>query len=502
MMLDNIEQNSFKTDNFAFESKMRELNKYYGTACRSQNGYFEKLSSAGDISISKWLGIDVKDVSSENRAAMYQGIRDMFKGVKVDDTNTLGLDKISSWKINKDYKYSNTKQHAGYAAEVISTQKENLRASLNGTGVKTARTDDLAITNPEMGFKVNDQYVDKVRLDSNGNIIERIQTKFVGKNSEECLSKLASKKYEKYLDTSKVDKLEIPSDFYDDVKKLIPYKISKLEEDLKRAKELGKEDVVEKKQAKINKYNQIDKMLEKSIVSSKEAEFAVENPKTYKAITIAKQSHFEDLDSSKSAAMITFTVSTVDNVSKIIDGEIEVDEAVANIVTDTGISAVIEYGEEFAGNTIKTAMSTSSSTLINKVGNTCLPAAVVSFGVESYEDISAFARGEIDGKELAYNLGENAAGIAGSCLGGTIGSAGGPVGTIVGGTIGCAVTVEAYQYAVEVGAKGVEILADKAQELAADVVEKVSETAPEVLNDVKGAFAEFAANINLPFSLG
>lgn len=199
---------------------------------------------------------------------------------------------------------------------------------------------------------------------------------------------------------------------------------------------------------------------------------------------------------------ITMTVSTVENVSAYLDGEISAEEMVVDIVEDTAAAGVVSYGSTFITTSVSQAMSTSSSTLINKVGNTCLPAAVVSFGVESYEDISAFARGEIDGKELAYNLGENAAGIAGSCLGGTIGSAGGPVGTIVGGTIGCAVAVEAYQYAVEVGAKGVEILADKAQELAADVVEKVSETAPEVLNDVKGAFAEFAANINLPFSLG
>ena len=52
---------------------------------------------------------------------------------------------------------------------------------------------------------------------------------------------------------------------------------------------------------------------------------------------------------------------------------------------------------------IKEAMSKSSSALISKVGGFCLPAADVTFGVESYEDISDYAKGEIDGTELAYN---------------------------------------------------------------------------------------------------
>ncbi len=66
---------------------------------------------------------------------------------------------------------------------------------------------------------------------------------------------------------------------------------------------------------------------------------------------------------------------------------------------------------------IKEAMSKSSSALISKVGGFCLPAADVTFGVESYEDISDYAKGEIDGTELAYNLGENAAGVAGGFVG-------------------------------------------------------------------------------------
>lgn len=215
----------------------------------------------------------------------------------------------------------------------------------------------------------------------------------------------------------------------------------------------------------------------------------------------------------KSAAVsagITMTVSTVENVSAYIDGEISAEEMVVDIVEDTAIAGAVGYGTTFVTTAATQALTKSSSALIQKVGNSCLPAAVVSFGVESYDDVAAFARGEIDAGELAYNLGENAAGVAGSCVGGAAGAAAGSVagpigsvaGSVVGGTVGCALAVEAYHTAVELGAEGAEIIAEKAQELASNVVDTVSEVVPEALSDVKNAFAEFASNVNLPFSLG
>lgn len=210
------------------------------------------------------------------------------------------------------------------------------------------------------------------------------------------------------------------------------------------------------------------------------------------------------------AGGITMAVSTVENVSAYIDGEISSEEMIVDIVEDTAVASAVGYGTTFVTTAASQAMAKSSSTLISKVGNSCLPGAVVAFGVESYEDISAFARGEIDGGELAYNLGENAAGVAGSFVGGAaggaVGSVAGPVGsfagTVVGGTVGCAIAVEAYQTAVELCAEGAEVLADKAQELAANVIDSVSATVPDALEDVKGAFAEFTANVKLPFALG
>lgn len=203
------------------------------------------------------------------------------------------------------------------------------------------------------------------------------------------------------------------------------------------------------------------------------------------------------------AAGITMTVSTVENVSSFLDGEISAEEMVTDIVEDTAVAGALGYGTTFVTTAASQAMSNSSKALISEIGNSCLPAAVVSFGVESYDDISDFAKGKIDGAELAYNLGENAASVAGSMVGGAIGgSVASLPGAIVGGSVGCALAVEAYKTAVELGTEGAEMLADKAQELANEVVDTVKDKAPQALNDVKNAFSDFKANVHLPFSLG
>ena len=209
------------------------------------------------------------------------------------------------------------------------------------------------------------------------------------------------------------------------------------------------------------------------------------------------------------AAGITLAVSTVDNVSAYIDGEITAEEMVVDIVTETATAGVIEYGSELISATVSHAMSKSSSALIQKVAGSSLPAAVVSFAVESYDSVSAYAQGEIDAEELAYELGENAASVAGAMkgasIGAAIGSVAGPVGTvagsIVGGVVGAVVATEMYATAVEVAAEGAEFLAEQAENLIQGTVELIEEHIPEVLEDVKEAFTNFIEEFELPFKL-
>lgn len=210
------------------------------------------------------------------------------------------------------------------------------------------------------------------------------------------------------------------------------------------------------------------------------------------------------------AAGLTCAVSTVDNVSSFIDGEISAEDMAMDIAKDTATAGGVAYGSTFVTTAVAQAMSKSSVALISKVGGSCLPGAVVSFAVESYTDVSDFAQGEIDSAELAYNLGENASGIAGGLAGGAatgalLGTVAGPVGTIagtlVGGVVGCALSTEAYKSAVELGAEGAGILAEKAQQFAGVTIDAVSEAVPEKVADVKSAFSDFFSSVDLPFSI-
>lgn len=219
------------------------------------------------------------------------------------------------------------------------------------------------------------------------------------------------------------------------------------------------------------------------------------------------------LKSGAIAAGITCAISSVDNISACINGEISGEEAAVEIVKDTAIAGGAAYGTAFISTAVAETMKGSSKVLLQRVGNSCLPAAAVVFAVDSADAVIDFATGEIDGSELAYELGDSAASVAGGFAGAKVGAAIGTVvvpgvgtavgavaGGVVGGVVGTVVISEAYVTAVELGTEGAECLAEKAETLAKDTVELVKENIPEKVDEVRDAFNEFAKDCNLPFS--
>ena len=383
---------------------------------------------------------------------------------------------------------------------------------MDGSGITSYRADDR----PDL-FQKNDQYVDKIRVNSKGEIVDRVQVKFVGKNASECLSKLVSPKYDKYFNDGMVDKMEIPKDYYDEMKAMIPDKISDLEKQLERVKEDGNTEAAKGIEAKIDRLQKVDQMIEQSTVSSDEAIYATKHPKRYAAKQFMENTFAESnkagLESAKMAATITVAVSTVDNVSKVMDGELTVEEAVIDVAKDTGAAAGIAYGTAFVSSAVSQAMSASSHELIKSLGHSGIPAAVVSFGVQSFDSVVDYANGVIDGKELAYDLGENAvevggsmagAAITGAVVGSVVPGAGTVVGFaagMVGGMVGCAVASEAYQSAVEYGVENADVLAAKAHEMADHTIEIATEVVPDKVQNIAASINKFAALNNLPFSV-
>lgn len=390
----------------------------------------------------------------------------------------LGLDEITDHKVNDDYRYSNLKQQAGWAAEVIGTAKENAEAIKNGTGVQTYRVDnlpeDIKKQVEKSGYTFadkNDPYVDKIRLKDGK--VETVQTKFVGKTPKECLSKLTSKKYEKYIERGKVDKLEIPKDYYDEVKTQIAEKKDSLLSQVDRVSAEGKSATAEKLQSDVNKLEKLNEMLEPSTVSSKEAMLSVQAGRAHKA----------GLSSAKGASMLTAAVSGAENIKKYADGEISGVEALKDTAEDTAIAGGIGY---------------VTGAVTELAGGSSVPAAVITMGVESADDIKGFIDGEIGGEELAYNLGENAArvigGAVGGALGGAAGSVVGPAGTVVGSmagaSAGSAAAAKAYQETVEFISENGDAIMEKTTEIAGNIGAAAVKVAGDVISDAADAAAE------------
>lgn len=515
-----IEHSSFDVSKYDMMEKFSTLNKRFDSKIVPIDGCYKRFNSSIDGNVANWLNLDKTSNAVSLSASMFDVAKQMYSGT--DGNNMLTLKEISERKINPKYKEQNIKQHAGFAAEVISTSKENMLAEINNTGLKTYRADER----PDL-YKKNDPYVDKIRINAQGEVVERIQTKFVGGSGKECLAKLASKKYDKYFNDGKVDKIEIPKEYYDEIKDsgLISKKISDYEKQLSRVTSEGKMDVAEKIETKIDRYKKIDQMIERSTVSRDEAIYATKHPKRYvaklSAPDVIKTGHEVGKQSGLQAVGITVAITTVDNVQKMAQGEITVEEAVVDIVKDTGTAGAVAYGSEFISSAVSQTMSKSSHALIKAAGNSGIPAAVVSFGVDSYDSISDYAQGAIDEAELLYDLGESAANVAGSMAGAAVAGAvagsvipgagtvvGAAAGTvvgvtagIVGGMVGCAVASEAYATAVEVGSKGAELLANKAKELADSTIELAEKNIPDKVNNIKAAFNDFAKENSLPFSV-
>lgn len=212
------------------------------------------------------------------------------------------------------------------------------------------------------------------------------------------------------------------------------------------------------------------------------------------------------------AASLTFAVSTVDNVKEYFQGNLSAEEMVVNITKDTAEAGAIGYATDFISSAVSRAMSESSHTILHSLSKCGVPAAVISFGVESFDSIVDYAQGEIDAKELAYDLGDNAASVAGGAVGAALagaalgsvvpgaGTAVGFVGGLVGGMVGTAIASEVYQTAVELGTENADIILDKVKTTANETIDMAKNAIPDKVDSIKNALNNFTKSNNIPIS--
>jgi len=405
-----------------------------------------------------------------------------LNGVDAESGKVLNrsLDSISKSKVNPNNEATNKKQQAGFSAEVGETAAENAENIIAGKKERKVRADDIG--------QVNDPLYDHYTVDVDGTIISGSgsQMKFVGNDAADCLQKLSSKKYDKYLNSD--TKLEIPNDYYDKVKTLNSEKIASLERQLESAKQKGDSALIEKKQRELEKHRKIDKNLKKSNLSNKDAMFARNNPKLYTTKQVAGIAHRAGVEGAKSGAYVGGTMAIIENAVAMFQGEKDIDEALIDGVIDTGKAATMGYGTSAVGAVVKSEMQNSGARTIKNAGEkaykdaiakgankraakkaaeiateeainslspvsktlqnlskTNVPSMIVTVTVETGKVMKRYLSGEIDGTECLIQMGEAGTSIIASSLGAvaygaTLGTVlGGPIGTIVGGLVGAVI---------------------------------------------------------------
>lgn len=357
-------------------------------------------------------------------------------------TLSKSLKSISKEKVNSDYKFQNEHQQAGFSAEVKDTARDNAERIINGDSNRTVRTDDIG--------RVNDPLYDTVEIDANGNVIDGsgTQMKFVGASQNDptgegdaarALSKLQSKKFEKYLDADA--KIKVPSDQYDKMIQEADNRIEKLSKQLEKQKASGNTEAAQKTQKQIENLQKIKKNLRKSYVSTAEAQFARNHPELSTAIDVAKVAHRAGVEALKSGVVIGGSLSIVRNIVALCKGEIEPEEAVANVAKDTASSAGMAYVTGASGAAIKGAMQNAKSETVRALSKTNVPAIIVSVSVQTAKVMKRYLEGEIDGVECMEQLGQEGVGMISSSMFALVGQAVIPVpilGGLIGGMVGYA----------------------------------------------------------------
>lgn len=354
-----------------------------------------------------------------------------------------GLKDIAKSKVNPDYAKTNIKQQAGFAAENKYTARQNAERIINKDKSRVHNTD-------VKGSGSYNELFDHIITDENGIVISQEQMKFVGSDPKACLEKLASKKFQKYLDSDAT--ITVPSDYYDGILEEAKKSIESLEEQLKHAKENGNEELAKSIQEKIDKYKKIKASIKNSGVSNDEALEARLHPKISTAKDVLKVAHRAGKEQAVYGAAIGGGISMVKNIVAVVKGDKNPEEAGLSLIKDTGVAAGTSYATAFAGSVIKGGMQNSASETVQSLAKTNLAATIVTTTLETGKTLKSYFTGDISGLECLEELGEKGVGQLSSAMFAAAGQilipvpgVGAMIGAIIGSMAGYALSTALYK---------------------------------------------------------
>lgn len=350
-----------------------------------------------------------------------------------------GLKDIAKAKVNPEYKDTNLKQQAGFAAENKYTARQNAENIINKNKTRVHNTD-------VKGSGSYNELFDHIITDENGIVISQEQMKFVGSDPKACLEKLASKKFQKYLDADA--KITVPSDYYQGILEEAQKSIDSLEKQLKHAKESGNTELEKSLKERLDKYKKIKASVKDSGVSNDEAMEARLHPKISTAKDVVKVAHRAGLEQAVYGAAIGGGISMVKNIVAVVKGDKNPEEAGLSLIKDTGVAAGTSYATAFAGSVIKGGMQNSASTTVQSLAKTNLAATIVTTTLETGKTLKSYFTGDISGLECLEELGEKGVGQLSAAMFAAAGQILIPVpvvGAMIGSMVGYALSSACYK---------------------------------------------------------
>ncbi|GAA8109481.1 hypothetical protein Kazakh3193_00490 [Helicobacter pylori] len=323
------------------------------------------------------------------------------------------LEEISKRKVNPNYIKQNINQQAGYSAEIKEQARVNAHNILAGKMGRLRQYDDLSsgqkaqVKNLFPNYATpskNHEIVDYVSVDEKGNVIPGTltQSKFVGRNGEECFEKFLSKDYEKYLKNGM--KMEIPKDFFGDFQKEANIKIKSLESRIAKQKELGDFQKAAHLEEKLQKCKTIKAHTRPASATKAEAIEARLNPNLSTAKDVASVSHQAGMNAAQTGALIGGGVSLVTNVYECVANGKDPIKAIKHTAIATLKGGALSYGSAFASSSLGGWMRSSANKIIQSLGKGSVPAMIVGAGVANCKVFIDYFRGKIDEAELLKQL--------------------------------------------------------------------------------------------------
>ncbi|MCQ2644724.1 hypothetical protein JT103_03175 [Helicobacter pylori] len=323
------------------------------------------------------------------------------------------LEEISKRKINPKYIKQNINQQAGYSAEIKEQARVNEHNILAGKRERVHQYNDLSIEKKPQVKKLfpnyatpnkNHELVDYVSVDEKGNVIPGTltQSKFVGRNGEECFEKFLSKDYEKYLKNGM--KMEIPKDFFGDFQKEANIKIKSLESRIAKQKELGDFQKAAKLEEKLQKCKIIKANTRPASITKAEAIEARLNPNLSTAKDVTSISHQAGMNAAQTGALIGGGVSAITNIYECIANGKDPMKAIKHTLVATAKGGVLSYSSAFASSSLGGLMQSSANKVIQSLGKGSVPAMFVGACVANATVLTRYFSGKIDGTELLKQL--------------------------------------------------------------------------------------------------